>query len=85
MKGTVWRHRKGGTYTVVGVAKGCEKHKQGIEGVDLVVYQSNDIEKRLFVRAKAEFLDGRFTLGPPNGSAGLAVQDNGVKHGHNPA
>jgi len=62
MKGTVWQHRKGGVYTVVGIAKGCEKNKLGIEGHDMVVYQSNDLERRWYVRAKHEFLDGRFTL-----------------------
>lgn len=74
MKGTVWQHRKGGTYTVIGVAKGCEKNKQGIEGVDMVVYQANDVERRLYVRAKSEFLDGRFGL-VFNGPDGLSVED----------
>jgi len=62
MKGTVWQHRKGGTYTVVCIAQGCEKNGLGIEGHDMVVYQTNDAEKRVYVRAKHEFLDGRFTM-----------------------
>lgn len=72
MKGTIWRHRKGGVYTVIGIAKGCERNKQGIEGLDLVVYQSTDLEKRLYVRAKSEFLDGRFSLVLPADSAASA-------------
>lgn len=77
MKGTVWQHRKGGTYTVVCIAQGCEKNGLGIEGHDMVVYQANDVERRLYVRAKHEFLDGRFTLIIKD----LPCEDNGVKQG----
>jgi hypothetical protein len=71
MKGTIWRHRKGGIYIVLGVATGCERNKQGIEDVKMVVYQSDDLEKRLYVRAKSEFLDGRFSRMTPSEYAGL--------------
>lgn len=72
MKATVWQHRKGGLYTVLGVATGCEKHKQGIEGVNMVVYLSHEDEPRMYVRSRAEFLDGRFSLVPPKDSEELA-------------
>lgn len=87
VKGTIWKHRKGGTYTVIGIAKGCERHGLGIEGRDMVVYQANDAERRLYVRAKHEFLDGRFILVSKDDgrftllSKDLAAQDNGVDQG----
>lgn len=64
MKGTSWKHRKGGVYTVIGTALGQGRNGQGLEGRELVVYQGSD--QRLYVRSKSEFLDGRFSLLDPN-------------------
>lgn len=52
--GTRWRHRKGGEYTVIAVAR--------IEAdlSPVIVYRS-DADGRSWVRPLAEFEDGRFT------------------------
>ncbi len=52
-KGSVWQHRKGGKYTVVGVAMDSDT------GKDVVVY--TDKNKQMWTRLLAEFMDGRFT------------------------
>lgn len=53
---TRWKHHKGGTYIIVGVACGCGG---AIEGQSQVVYQ-DERTQRLWVRGLEEFLDGRF-------------------------
>lgn len=52
-KGSVWRHRKGNFYTVVGVAMDSDT------GDDVVVYTGKD--NQMWTRPLAEFMDGRFT------------------------
>lgn len=58
--GSLWKHRKGGTYVVIGVAVGCGGD---LELKPVVVYESTGDEPRdLWVRGLEEFLDGRFTF-----------------------
>lgn len=52
-KGSVWRHRKGGIYTVDQVVTHTET------GEWLVVYSGEDGES--WARPLSDFLDGRFT------------------------
>ena len=51
-EGTWWRHRKGGTYIIVAVAR--REHDLS----PLVVYRAED---DVWVRPHGEFMDGRFT------------------------
>lgn len=63
--GTLWRHRKGGTYRVVGVAAARSSvSAPAIEGMSMVIYTSGSGGHRdsaLWARPLDEFLDGRFT------------------------
>jgi hypothetical protein len=54
---SLWRHRKGGTYRIVGHAM--------IEAsmTPAVIYESLSGDAGLWVRPGDEFLDGRFTRG----------------------
>jgi len=56
---SVWKHRKGGLYVVIGVAT-CSTNgdRDGVE--KSVVYHSVHYDK-LRYRELSEFLDGRFT------------------------
>lgn len=54
-----WRHKKRGTiYQEIGTASLQASSGPIEEGVELVVYLSND--GKLYARPKDEFLDGRF-------------------------
>ena len=52
--GSIWRHRKGGTYFVVGVAR----VEATLEHV--VVYHKAGQPADMWTRPVAEFMDGRF-------------------------
>jgi hypothetical protein len=58
--GSLWRHKKGGFYVVVGISQ-CSTN--GNEQERCVVYWSIKY-KGLRHRKAEEFLDGRFTLVP---------------------
>lgn len=68
---SVWRHAKGGTYTVLGVAqaRGTKDHPDGLDlltaadGTELVVYYGES--GQLHVRTLADFMTpGKFTPQP---------------------
>lgn len=62
----VWRHRKGGVYTVVGVLSGD------------VVYVAHK-DGAMWYRPADEFLDGRFE--PLEGEAPLTPEESGMRRG----
>ena len=53
--GAVYRHKKGDTYTVLGIAEDSETWDE------LVVYR-RDKDNKMFVRPKSMFADGRFVM-----------------------
>jgi hypothetical protein len=57
--GTKVVHKKGGMYTILGIAKAAWDAKQ-----ELVVYicDYENPEGKMWVRSVTEFLDGRFSL-----------------------